>query len=157
MSDYAMATVAQVNALNAAKNLLLEIADEADDMMEAYENQPATKPGVYRANGKLYKVQISRESGHAYAKVCENDSWVYARGVIYSLKAKDLLTYEEAVAYGKATGICVCCQAELTDPDSVEAGIGPVCEKRWFGSEHRKARVAAKKAAAKAAKVLAAV
>lgn len=33
--------------------------------------------------------------------------------------------------YGKETGICCCCGKELTDPASVEAGIGPVCATKW--------------------------
>jgi hypothetical protein len=33
--------------------------------------------------------------------------------------------------YGKRTGICCCCGRELTDPASIEAGIGPVCATRW--------------------------
>lgn len=33
----------------------------------------------------------------------------------------------EAVAYGRQTGSCCCCGRELTDPASIEAGIGPIC------------------------------
>lgn len=32
-----------------------------------------------------------------------------------------------AVEYGRATGSCSCCGRELTDPQSVARGIGPVC------------------------------
>lgn len=43
--------------------------------------------------------------------------------------------HEAAVAYGKKTGRCSCCGRELTDPESISAGIGPVCAKRfgWRG------------------------
>lgn len=34
--------------------------------------------------------------------------------------------------YGKKTGVCCCCARELTDPKSIEAGIGPICEQKWF-------------------------
>lgn len=34
---------------------------------------------------------------------------------------------EAAINYGRATGSCACCGRELTDPVSIEAGIGPVC------------------------------
>lgn len=37
----------------------------------------------------------------------------------------------EAKAYGKATGICCCCGKELTDPNSIAAGIGPICATKW--------------------------
>lgn len=36
-----------------------------------------------------------------------------------------------AIAYGKKYGICSCCNRELTDPDSIALGIGPVCKKKY--------------------------
>jgi len=33
--------------------------------------------------------------------------------------------------YGKRTGTCCCCGKTLTDPVSIENGIGPVCATRW--------------------------
>jgi hypothetical protein len=36
-----------------------------------------------------------------------------------------------AVAFGKRTGVCSCCARELTNPESIERGIGPVCAERW--------------------------
>lgn len=38
----------------------------------------------------------------------------------------------EARLYGNKNGICCCCARELTDPKSIEAGIGPICESKWF-------------------------
>ena len=38
---------------------------------------------------------------------------------------------EAAQAFGKETGSCSCCGRELTDPKSIEVGIGPVCASRW--------------------------
>lgn len=38
---------------------------------------------------------------------------------------------ESAVRYGRATGTCCCCGRELTNPASVEAGIGPDCASGW--------------------------
>ena len=32
-----------------------------------------------------------------------------------------------AIKYGKVSGSCSCCGRELTDPKSIEAGIGPIC------------------------------
>lgn len=37
-----------------------------------------------------------------------------------------------AVAYGKRSGRCSCCGRTLTDPVSVERGIGPICESNFF-------------------------
>ena len=36
-----------------------------------------------------------------------------------------------AVAYGKRYGACSCCGRTLTDPVSVERGIGPICAERF--------------------------
>lgn len=36
-----------------------------------------------------------------------------------------------AVAYGRRTGNCACCGRVLTDRESVERGIGPICESKW--------------------------
>lgn len=33
--------------------------------------------------------------------------------------------------HGKKTGNCACCGRELTDPKSIEMGIGPLCAERW--------------------------
>lgn len=38
---------------------------------------------------------------------------------------------EAARLYGKETGSCSCCGRELTDPVSIEAGIGPICAGKW--------------------------
>ncbi|MEJ7804428.1 MAG: DUF6011 domain-containing protein [Telluria sp.] len=36
-----------------------------------------------------------------------------------------------AVAYGQQTGMCACCGRELTDPESIERGIGPICAEKY--------------------------
>ena len=36
-----------------------------------------------------------------------------------------------AVAYGRETGECSCCGRELTNAESIELGIGPVCRDKW--------------------------
>ena len=37
----------------------------------------------------------------------------------------------EAVKHGKLTGQCSCCGRPLTDPVSIELGIGPICLHNW--------------------------
>lgn len=37
----------------------------------------------------------------------------------------------QATLYGKQTGICCCCGAELTNKLSIELGIGPICRSKW--------------------------
>jgi hypothetical protein len=38
---------------------------------------------------------------------------------------------QAAIAYGKQFGSCACCGRELSDPVSVERGIGPICAGKW--------------------------
>lgn len=38
---------------------------------------------------------------------------------------------EAAVRYGRETGSCSCCGRTLTDPNSIEAGIGPICAGKY--------------------------
>lgn len=44
--------------------------------------------------------------------------------------AEDPLT--AAKLHGKETGQCSCCGRRLTNPDSIAAGIGPICESKFF-------------------------
>lgn len=37
----------------------------------------------------------------------------------------------EAVKHGNVTGRCSCCGRELSDPISIEMGIGPICASNW--------------------------
>ena len=37
----------------------------------------------------------------------------------------------EAIAHGKRTGSCACCGRELTNGESIELGIGPICAGKW--------------------------
>jgi hypothetical protein len=45
------------------------------------------------------------------------------------LAANDPLT--AAIQYGKVSGECSCCGRELTDPQSIERGIGPICATKF--------------------------
>lgn len=37
----------------------------------------------------------------------------------------------KAIEYGRETGRCACCGRTLTDPKSIELGIGPICLDQW--------------------------
>lgn len=41
------------------------------------------------------------------------------------------LTLEQAKEYGRETGVCISCGAELTDPVSISEGLGPICASKW--------------------------
>lgn len=47
------------------------------------------------------------------------------------LKAISKNPAEYARMTGKATGRCCCCGRELTDPESIANGIGPICAEKW--------------------------
>ena len=36
-----------------------------------------------------------------------------------------------AIAHGRVTGNCSCCGRQLTDPQSIALGIGPICLEKW--------------------------
>ena len=39
----------------------------------------------------------------------------------------------EAIKNGKLTGRCAICSRKLSDPESVDRGIGPICQEKFFG------------------------
>lgn len=154
MNRYATAKqISLINALRAERNLEpfnfsgLTIEDASAEISRLFalpraKAEPKAKrevkvseAGIYRtADGTIYKVQRSRESGNLYAKRLNvaGRGFTYAQGAIYLLTADDRLTLDEAKAFGFEFGICCVCGAELSDPKSVAQGIGPVCAKRWF-------------------------
>ena len=98
---------------------------------------PVTEAGMYRRDGLVYRVKQARGGGNFYAlRYCPEvigapgDRFVYTPGAIRLLSADDRMSLAEAKALGHQFGQCCVCGAELTDPKSVEAGIGPVCAKR---------------------------
>lgn len=104
--------------------------------------------GYYLLDGKVYKVRISKK-GNAYATVLHKvrkyrasagaadhilpyyeGKWEYVPGAIKSLTTDHAITVEQAAEYGHLHGLCAICGKTLTDPESVQRGIGPVCAKR---------------------------
>jgi hypothetical protein len=88
--------------------------------------------GFYRVNCGIFRVKTAPSTGRNYAlKLTEDGKWVYAAGAVFNLRPETRMTRDEAAAYGRRFGRCIVCQAELTDPKSVEAGIGPVCAQKF--------------------------
>src|SRR5262249_25135471 len=87
----------------------------------------------------------SVNAGYVYVKAAEDGTYLgkIAPAGLYSpsreAKAGDIETLKAtaadplglAVAYGKRTGNCACCRRVLSDPKSVELGIGPICKGKW--------------------------
>jgi hypothetical protein len=88
-----------------------------------------SEEGMYRnAEGDIFKVQRSRESGNLYAKRLDLiEGFIYEAGAIRNLKPSDRMTLDDAKAFGVQYGICCVCGALLTNEVSVAEGIGPVC------------------------------
>lgn len=83
---------------------------------------------MYRHAGRVYRVQRSQTSGRFYAlEQLEDGSTQYAKGVVRLLEPKDRLTLDQAKEWGQRTGVCCECGRTLTNPESIELGIGPVC------------------------------
>lgn len=93
--------------------------------------------GYYAVDGDIYKVVPNREGTRHYAKrliVATGNgrgSWTYVPGAMNMIQGKDALTLEQAKEFGSTHGFCIACGALLTDPESVAAGIGPVCAAKF--------------------------
>lgn len=92
--------------------------------------------GMHKFGGVIFKVQRSPESGRLYAKALVEDGqggwrFDYTPGAIKNLSAETLLSLEEAKAFGALYGTCCVCGRMLTNENSIEAGIGPVCAGRF--------------------------
>jgi hypothetical protein len=89
--------------------------------------------GFYRKHNGIYKVVHNQEGDRQYAKVllveegAANGTWAYAPGIVNTLDASMLLTEAEAAEFGKLYGVCGICGRQLTNEDSIERGIGPIC------------------------------
>jgi hypothetical protein len=91
--------------------------------------------GIYFKNGVVYKVVHAKNgSNKPYAKTLDNKygTWAYAgQGPLWDLTEDDRMTLEDAKQFGKLYGICCNCGATLTDENSIEDGIGPICKKKF--------------------------
>lgn len=90
--------------------------------------------GIYRrsSDGVMFRVQAAQDSGRRYAKtLLVAGGWDYERGAIYTLAASERLTLAQIQAWGLDTGVCAICSRLLSTADSVAAGIGPVCARRY--------------------------
>lgn len=98
----------------------------------------------FRAEGLTFSLAgaNSKNAGAVYVKHGEEYVGKVMDGKFHPVSATPAGTAEAivrvaqdprgaAVAYGRMTGNCACCGRELTDPKSVELGIGPICAEKW--------------------------
>lgn len=127
------AIVADANAGTASRKSVstaIDILLSKPHKPVVHEDGDSIGEGYYFVNGLIYKVVASKSSGNLYAKVFSEHGYEYAPGAMRLIPTATRLTLEQAAEAGVRTGRCVICAKELTDPESVERGIGPVCAAR---------------------------
>lgn len=89
--------------------------------------------GFYAMDEGIYQTVMSGK-GRLYAKALNEDTgqWTYAAGAVMKLKPEMRLKLDDAKNFGHRTGRCCCCGRTLTNPVSIENGIGPICAERYF-------------------------
>nr|WP_240959483.1 DUF6011 domain-containing protein [Rhodococcus sp. HNM0563] len=88
--------------------------------------------GYWQVGRLIYKVQVAvHGSGRPYAKRFNAHAfeWEYVgTDPLGAIRARgERLNVERVAALGRVYGRCVLCGATLTNEESIEAGIGPVC------------------------------
>ena len=97
------------------------------------EKAPAPS-GLHVLDGEVYRVVVSRGSGRPYALLLVEapGAFEYAPGAERHPSEDTLMTLEEARDYGVRYGVCAACGRTLTNPESIEYGIGPICRTRYW-------------------------
>jgi hypothetical protein len=126
----------------------------ADVAVPARPSDKVTEIGFYLHEGVAYKV-VKSGIGRLYAKKVSKAGFVYDGGAIYNLSASELMTAEEVRVYSRTIGICANCSIDLSDPVSVEIGLGTKCGPSILGSDNYKAAVKAAKLVPAVAEALA--
>ena len=118
-------------------NQLSAVERNMNRPVRVVQANPVTELGMYRnADGVMFRVKRSRQSGNLYAMrfvpeaLVKSERFVYERGGVFRLSADMRMTVEQAQLVGVQFGICCVCGAELTATESVANGIGPVCARR---------------------------
>lgn len=94
---------------------------------KAFSSTSELDEGMYRMNDEIFKVYRT-QAGHLATKQLTEDGFEYmGRKPLHSLTAEHRMTLDEAKEYGKVTGTCCNCGRTLTNEESIEAGIGPIC------------------------------
>lgn len=83
--------------------------------------------GMYSVGGVPVKVFRARNGQHLLAKKLHRGEWVYLGAARRFVTADQRMTLDQASEYGRRTGTCCSCGRRLTNPASINAGIGPIC------------------------------
>jgi hypothetical protein len=115
------------NALNAGKRSpTLHVGNLRIEMAKPHSKNPGclyvTTNESYEDRTYLGKITPAGE--FFAARACTDE-------LFEEVKILNGDTLAAAVAHGKETGRCSCCNRELTNELSVELGIGPICRAKW--------------------------
>lgn len=124
-------------------------ASEVIEMLLASPKAPSAPPeapvneetgdvdgGIYEDGDSLYRVYYGRESGRMLAKEVtlheDGATYTYA-GAARRVLSKDAkrLPLEQVGALGITAGNCLLCGRDLSDPESLDRGIGPICAQNY--------------------------
>lgn len=115
--------------------------DEVGELIDALKDAPRkprtetykAEDGIYFYEGRYVKVQVALYgSGRRYTKVFDTDteSWEREGNLLGKLKAEHKLTEEQAKRWGDLYGTCIKCGRALTDEESIDRGVGPICAEK---------------------------
>lgn len=138
---------AEEKAQREAAAPVLSIGPLGDVFAKAYANGlkfPRLHFGafaIYKAsdtskNPGHYYVVGDKDSDAYFGKITPAGKFMFSRDagpeLVAAVEAVMADPLASAVQSGIQTGICACCGAELTNPESIERGIGPICYSKWF-------------------------
>lgn len=126
-----------VRSASEAISALMDLQSNEKKPAKAYKE---AFPGYYSHGDDLYEVCVSKQK-RKYAKklIVRTDfegkitraSWEFIAGALATFQEWESVDLDYAKNFGKAWGVCMCCGRLLTNPTSVEAGIGPICSSKF--------------------------
>ncbi len=125
------------NLIDSFKLIESELRADLRKMPQKPKSDSSVEEGFYVLDQEVYKVQVAHHgNGRKYCKILVVEEggkgrFVYdaslTRGVMSKLTPAHLLTRETAKALGALYGVCVRCGTILTEDDSIDRMMGPVC------------------------------
>lgn len=107
--------------------------DEKRVIQEAVAAATMLEVGMYMRDGVPVRVYPAQNGGHLLAKAFIDGEWVYQGAASRFVTGDQRMNLEEAIKFGLDFGICACCGRVLSNPESIAAGIGPICRSKYFG------------------------
>lgn len=117
---------------------------QVDTLIKRFKGLPrrqgaSIEIGMYvTADERIFRVYKARSGMYLLVKRLDGSDaagWSYTyigpSRALNGLKGLRKMTLEEAKGWGKKTGTCCVCAAHLTDGESIDKGIGPVCERSF--------------------------